>query len=326
MAGIVAAAAGGTVRVRAGLAGESSEREKPAKPAIPRRLLGRTGVQVSALVLGGFVAMKEPPTARFDPAELAKAALDAGINYFDTAPAYGNGQSEQNFGQVLAARRKEVFLATKTGSRSYEGAMRDVEASFKRLRTDHLDLLQVHGTKADEDFAKWDKPDGVLKALYKLRDEKVTRFIGVTGHESAEAMRRAIELFDFDMVLTTFNPTIRRRPYQQLALAAAQKKKMGILAIKVMGGGYGSLAIGNPIKNDGVSYHDEAPGQAEAELLIRYVLGLPICAAVVGMGSLEQLRLNVAAASTKPPLTALERKALEERIAIKQSAKEQPSA
>jgi hypothetical protein len=320
MAGIIAAAVAGTVRVRAGLAGESSEREKPTKPAIPKRPLGKTGVQVSALVLGGFVAMKEPPTVRFDPAELANAALDAGIDYFDTAPAYGNGQSEQNFGQVLTARRKEVFLATKTGSRSYEGAMRDVEASLKRLRTDHLDLLQVHGTKADEDFAKWDKPDGVLKALYKLRDEKVTRFIGVTGHESAEAMRRAIELFDFDTVLTTFNPTARRRPFQELVLPAAQKKKMGILAMKVMGGGYGSLAIGNPIKNDGVSYHDEAPGQAEAELLIRYVLGLPICAAVVGMGSLEQLRLNVAAASTKPPLTALERKALEQRMAREAAA------
>ena len=322
MAGIVAAAAAGTVCVRAGLAGESSEREKPAKPAIPRRPLGKTGVQVSALVLGGFVAMKEPPTARFDPAELANAALDAGINYFDTAPAYGNGQSERNFGQVLAARRKEVFVAGKTGSRSYEGAMRDVEASLKRLRTDYLDLLQVHGTKADEDFAKWDKPDGVLKALYKLRDEKVTRFIGVTGHESAEAMRRAIELFDFDTVLTTFNPTVRRRPYQQLVIPAAHSKKMGILAMKVMGGGYGSLAIGNPIKNDGVSYHDEAPGHAEAELLIRYVLGLPICAAVVGMGSLEQLRLNVAAASTKPPLTAEQRKALEQRMAKEESEQE----
>jgi len=320
MAGIVAAAAAGTVRVRAGLAGESSEREKPAEPAIPRRPLGKTGVQVSALVLGGFVAMKEPPTAKFDPAELANAALDAGINYFDTAPAYGNGQSERNFGQVLATRRKEVFLATKTGSRSYEGAMRDVEASLKRLRTDHLDLLQVHGTKADEDFAKWDKPDGVLKALYKLRDEKVTRFIGVTGHESAEAMRRAIELFDFDTVLTTFNPTARRRPFQQLVIPAAHSKKMGILAMKVMGGGYGSLAIGNPIKNDGVSYHDEAPGQAEAELLIRYALGLPICAAVVGMGSVEQLRLNVAAVRDRPPLTAEQRKALEQRMAREAAA------
>jgi len=315
MAGIVTAAAVEAVRIRAGFAGESEERQKPTKSAIPKRPLGKTGLQVSALVLGGFVAMKDPPTAKFDPAELANAALDAGIDYFDTAPAYGNGQSEHNFGQVLSTRRKEVFLATKTGSRSYQGAMRDVEASLKRLRTDHLDLLQIHGTKGDEDFGKWDKPDGVLKALCKLRDEKVTRFIGVTGHESAESMRRAIELFDFDTVLTTFNPTARRRPYQHLVLPAAQKKKMGILAMKVMGGGYGSLAIGNPIKNDGISYHDESPGQAEAELLVRYALGLPICAAVVGMGSLEQLSVNIAAVRDRPPLTTEERKALEKRMA-----------
>ncbi len=149
--------------------------------------------------------MKEVPPAKFHPAELANAALDAGINYFDTAPAYGNGQSERNYGEVLATRRNEVFLSTKTGNRSYDGAMREVEASLKRLHTDRLDLLQIHGIKAKEDFTKWDKPDGVLKALYKLRDEKVTRFIGVTGHESAESMRRAIELFDFDTVLTTVN-------------------------------------------------------------------------------------------------------------------------
>jgi len=175
--------------------------------------LGKTGIEVSVLILGGVVAMKEVPPAKFHPAELANAALDAGINYFGTAPAYGNGQSERNYGEVLATRRNEVFLSTKTGNRSYDGAMREVEASLKRLHTDRLDLLQIHGIKSKEDFTKWDKPDGVLKALYKLRDEKVTRFIGVTGHESAESMRRAIELFDFDTVLTTVNPTARRLPY-----------------------------------------------------------------------------------------------------------------
>ncbi len=106
------------------------------EPAIPRRVLGKTGVKVSALILGGVVAMKKAPTAKFHPAELANAALDAGINYFDTAPGYNDGQSERNYGEVLATRRKEVFLATKTGNRSYDGAMREVEASLKRLRTD----------------------------------------------------------------------------------------------------------------------------------------------------------------------------------------------
>jgi len=99
MAGIVTAAAVEAVRIRAGFAGESEERQKPGRSAIPRHILGKTGVQVSALVLGGFVAMKDPPTAKFDPAELANAALDAGINYFDTAPAYGNGRSEHNRGE-----------------------------------------------------------------------------------------------------------------------------------------------------------------------------------------------------------------------------------
>jgi len=299
---------------RAGFGSEFKEQQKPMTPALPRRVLGKTGVKVSVLVLGGVAAMKGTPTTEFHPAELANAALDAGINYFDTAPAYNDGQSECNFGEVLATRRKEVFLATKTGNRSSEGAMREVEASLNRLRTDHLDLLQIHGVKAQEDFAKWDKPDGVLAALRKLRDEKVTRFIGVTGHESAEPMCRAIELFDFDTVLTTFNPTKMRLPYQRLVLPLAKKKKMGVLAMKVMGGGLGSLAAGNPIRNDGVWYHDEAPRQAEPGKLIRYVLGLPISAAVVGMGSLEQLRINAVAARDKQPLSEDEREVLEKHM------------
>jgi len=308
---MAAVVAGGATCTRPTLETESRKHEKSKKPVIPRRVLGKTGVKVSALILGGVVAMKEAPTAKFHPAELANAALDAGINYFDTAPSYGNGQSERNYGEVLETRRNEVFLATKTGNRSYDGAMREVEASLKRLRTDRLDLLQIHGVKAKEDFTKWEKSDGVLKALCKLRDEKVTRFIGVTGHESAESMRRAIELFDFDTVLTTFNPTTRRLPYQRLVLPLARKKKMGILAMKVMGGGLGSLAIGNPIKNDDVWYHDAAPRQAEAAMLIRYALGLPISAAVVGMGSLEHLRNNVSAVRDAQPLNKKERKVLE---------------
>jgi hypothetical protein len=311
---MVATVAAGTTCVQMKF-GKSEEQQKPKKRAVPKRVLGKTGVEVSVLILGGFVVMKEAPTAKFHPAQLANAAIDAGINYFDTAPAYGSGQSERNFGEVLATRRNEVFLATKTGNRSYDGAMRDVEASLKRLRTDHLDLLQIHGVSANEDFEKWDKFDGILKALHKLRDEKVTRFIGVTGHESPESMRRAIELFDFDTVLTTFNPTVKRRPYHELVLPLAGDKKMGVLAMKVMGGGLGSLATGNPLKNDGASNHDEATCQAEAGILIRYALGLPISAAVVGMGSLEHLRVNVAAARDTRPLNKEERKALEKQMA-----------
>ncbi|MHC4369737.1 MAG: aldo/keto reductase, partial [Planctomycetota bacterium] len=231
MATLAAAVSVGTARAPLSIAGESSEQMRQTRPAIPRRALGKTGVKVSSLIIGGVAGMKQAPTAQLDPAEMANAALDAGIDYFDTAPSYGAGQSETNYGRVLATRRKEVFLATKTGNRSYDGAMKEVEISLKRLRTDRLDLLQLHGVSAKEDFTKWDKPDGVMKALRKLKEERVTRFIGVTGHESAEAMCRAIELFDFDTILTTFNPTVRRRPYEELVLPLARKKGMGILAM-----------------------------------------------------------------------------------------------
>src|ERR1035441_9464550 len=157
---------------------------------LPRRLLGKTGVEVSALALGGVTGMQLPPSPDHDPAALAETALDLGITYFDSAPSYNNGQSETNYGQVLARRRQEVFLATKTGDRTHDGTLRSIEQSLKRLRTDRVDLIQIHGVSANEDLDAWEKPGGVLTALRELREQKVTRFIGVTGHDSAGKLDR----------------------------------------------------------------------------------------------------------------------------------------
>ena len=295
--------------------------EKPGSSAagrqssLPQRTLGKSGIQVTALAIGGVVGMAKPPSDKFDPVALAEAALDLGIAYFDTAPAYNKGQSETNYGQVLAHRRKEVFLSCKTQERSYDGAMRSVEASLKRLQTDRLDLLHIHSTTKNEDLPAWGKPDGVLAALYKLRDQKVTRLIGVTGHEDADVMRRAIEMYEFDAILTTLNATERRRPFRESVLPVAVEKKMGILAMKVMGGGVGSLATGNPVKNAGTWYYDETPRQADAKMLIRYVLGLPISVAIVGMASIDQLKANISAVRDFAPLDAPQRERLEKAMA-----------
>ncbi|MHC4354159.1 MAG: aldo/keto reductase, partial [Planctomycetota bacterium] len=108
--------------------------DRPAESeasAMPKRILGNTGVNVSMLALGGVIGMQLPPSDDHDPAAIAEAALDLGITYFDTAPSYNSGQSETNYGQVLSRRRKEVFLACKTGDRSYDGTMRSVEQSLK---------------------------------------------------------------------------------------------------------------------------------------------------------------------------------------------------
>lgn len=293
-----------------------TEKNKHKKGNIPKRILGKTGVEVSVLVLGGVAGMGMKPTNEFDPSELANAAIDAGITYLDTAPGYSNGQSEINYGMVMAKRRNEVFLASKTQKRSYNEAMREVEESLKRLQTDHYDLFQVHSVLDKEDVSLWGKQNGMMKAFYKLRDEKVTRFIGVTGHESADAMNRAIDMYDFDTILTTFNPVPRRLPWRESVLQNAIKKNMGIIAMKVMGGGGGALVNVNPAKNvNGNWYWDETSHQAEASDLIRYVLGLPISCANIGMKSLKELEINVAAVRDMKPFTKEEQVQLEKLMA-----------
>lgn len=282
------------------------------KNEIPKRVLGKTGVEVSCLIIGGVSGMMAVPTREFDPAELADAALNTGINYFDTAASYNNGQSEINYGKIVSKRRKEIFLSTKTSNRSYDGAMKELESSLRNLQTDHLDLWNVHGAGPGDDIAAWGKPGGCLKAFYRMRDEKVIRFIGVTGHADADTMNRAIEMYPFDTILTTYNPCPRRKPFREIVLPNAVRKNMGIICMKVMGGGEGALVLGNPkvttIKKNW--YWDETPHQAEAALLIRYALGLPITCAVVGMKNLKELEMNVAAAKMKP-LTKEEQISLE---------------
>jgi len=308
----------GTAGLPLDFAKTAAKESEKLKDEIPKRILGKTGVKVSCLIIGGVSGMMAVPTKEFDPAELAEAALNSGINYFDTAASYGGGQSEINYGKVVARRRNEIFLSSKTDKRTYDGAMKEIETSLKRLQTDHLDLWNVHGTNADEDITLWGKPEGCLKAFYKMRDEKVIRFIGVTGHGDADTMNRAIDMYSFDTILTTFNPVPRRKPFRDLVIPNALKKNMGIINMKVMGGGGGALALGNPaITETGKEfvrknwYWDETTHQVEASTLIRYCLGLPISCCVVGMKSLKELAINVAAAKMTP-LTKEEQISLEQ--------------
>src|SRR5262249_36972235 len=261
---------------------------------IPRRALGGTGVGGSILALGGGIGMQLPPSRGHDPRPPPEPALDPGITHFHTAPAYNNGQSETNYGRVLERRRAEVFLATKTGDRSRDGTLRSIERSLKRLRTDRVDLLQIHGVSDRDDPAAWGKPDGVVAAMRKLRDQKVLRFRGVTGHDSAAALRRAIEMYEFDTLLTTLNPVGRRRPFRDDLLAAANAKRMGVIAMKVMGGGNGCLVAGNPFRKVLRPYHDETAHQVDVAALIRYTLGLPVSTAVIGVADVAQLAANAA--------------------------------
>jgi hypothetical protein len=140
-----------------------------AAAAMPRRTLGRTGVSVSILAMGCGSRFLQFPAEQ--ATSVIERAVGLGINYLDTAADYGKGESETRVGRFLASRRRDVFVATKVppGARTRDAALREVEASLKRLQTDHVDLLHLHGLGDEADLSRIEAADGALKALYQLR-------------------------------------------------------------------------------------------------------------------------------------------------------------
>ncbi len=252
---------------------------------LPQRILGRTGGKVSILAFGCGSRF-----LMYEDEEWALAALnhtiDLGINYLDTAYAYGDGKSETRVGKVMATRRKEVFLATKGPDRTRDEFLRRLEGSLKRLQTDHVDLIHIHSLRHADDLAKIEAPDGALKGLLEAREQKMARFIGMTSHTSGEVMAQAIERHDLDCVQIALNPT-RNGRFEELALPAARKKHLGVIAMKVTG-------------QDFISRTGE--GKASVDSLLRYSLGLPVATAVVGMPRAEYIDHNVEVAGAFKPL------------------------
>jgi aryl-alcohol dehydrogenase-like predicted oxidoreductase len=269
-----------------------------AASKLPHRVLGRTGVSVPILAFGGGSRF-----LMYEPEEAGLAALnraiDMGITYLDTAIDYGDGKSETRVGMVMKTRRKEVFLATKipTRARTRDAALREVEASLKRLQTDHVDLLHIHSLGDESDLAKIEAPDGVLKALYELRGQKTARFIGMTSHTDGAVMAKAIERNDLDCVQMAMNPA-RANRFEELALPAANRKDLGVILMKVTG-----------------QEHLLGAGKAEAAALLRYAWSLPVSTVVCGMPKAELVEANVASARGFTSMPPAEMDRLRERLA-----------
>src|ERR1035441_3408277 len=178
--------------------------EVDSKTGMPTRILGRTGARVSILAFGcgsRFLAYKDPDKA----CEALNRALDQGITYVDTAYGYGDGQSEEWVGRGMKTRRNGLWLATKINKRNGDEAMRIIEGSLKRLQTDHLDLIHVHSMTDDADLAAAEAKDGIIPVLYKLRDQKVTRAIGMTSHTDPVVLRKGLEHNDLDCTQMALN-------------------------------------------------------------------------------------------------------------------------
>lgn len=278
------------------------------KGRLPKRPLGKTGHMVSLYSLGGQGSIEVP--GREDISiEIINRAIDLGINYIDTAAAYGRqtptvaradamGTSERNMGQVMKYRRKEVFLASKTHDRTYDGSLKLLEKSLKQLNTDHLDLWQIHNVKMSEmeTLDKITGEGGVLKAMIRARDEKMIRFIGFSGHEGPDVLNALAERFPFDNVLVAINAADKHHdPFIEKFLPKAVDRGMGIVGMKIP-------ARDRIFSNGGIITMKEA---------MDYVMTLPVSTIIVGLDKIAELEENIRIAKEFKPLTADQMLAIE---------------
>jgi len=259
---------------------------------IPRRPLGRTGVEVSCLALGGY-HLGLTKTER-EAIRIVQEAIDGGITFMDNAWEYHDGKDEEILGKALVGRRGKVFLMTKvcTHGRGQAVAMRQLHQSLKRLKTDYVDLWQVHEVIHDNDpelhFAK----DGVIEALEKAKLEGKVRFVGFTGHKDPSIHLKMLSYdYPFDtcqLPLNVLDGTFRS--FEQQVLPELNRRGIAALGMKSMCGD------GGPVKKKVVT-----PSEA-----LRYAMSLPVAATVSGIDSLKVLRQNLRIASGFVPMSSRE--------------------
>ena len=292
---------------------------QPSKPLILKRVLGRTGVEVPIIGFGTY-PFCGPYKDRDDEAvQLIRYGFDSGITFIDTATSYGQGWAQSMVGRALKNRRKDAFIATKIyGRYTYDKIMRNFEETLGRLQTDYVDLLYVHNLQTVEEADAFGKKGGIVETYYKLREQKVARFIGVSGHADPIPVTIFIERHDFDCTLLALNAAMQgvvwdnnvggfkndpasRHSFETIALPAALKKNMGILAMKVSAQGQ---LIGNP------------PAKSDVHTLMRYTWSLPITSSMIGMTSIAEIDQNVAWASAFKPMLTEQMRELSDRLSL----------
>lgn len=247
---------------------------------LPTAMLGKTGVRIPriAIGLGSRFCTIESAEEAF---HLLNYALDNGLYYWDTAWAYDNKKlgftSEERLGEVLKSRRNEIFISTKVTSRDPDEAMRQIEASLKRLQTDHVDMLKIHDIQSP-DMAKLSEKGSLIDVISKLKEQGVTRFIGYSGHTEAEAMKFMADKGVFDsmlMAMNHYNKATNPQERQEQAIPAAKANGMGVMLMKVI----------RP---------RETIKELDPKDLVRYALSLKGPDGIVlGMDSLEVVKSNL---------------------------------
>lgn len=268
---------------------------------MPMRALGKTGVRVSALCFGGAHWGRIESDA--EAIRLLHEAVDAGITFMDNAWEYNGGRSEALMGKALQGRREQVFLMTKVCShgRDKRVALQQLDESLRRLKTDYLDLWQIHEVIYDDDPDRHTAPGGAVEALLEARRQGKVRFIGFTGHKHPRIhLNMLAQEVPFDtcqMPLNVFDGTYRS--FEQEVLPVVNRLDIAALAMKSLSGN------AEPIKH----------GLVSPEEALRYVLSLPVASVVSGIDSREVLKQNLSILRRFTPMTAAEMQAVRTRLA-----------
>jgi aryl-alcohol dehydrogenase-like predicted oxidoreductase len=293
----------------------------PANPktqaAMPTRNLGKTGYKVGIFSLGGQAAIEKPNN--FDVAvPIIERALDLGVNYIDTSSIYGGSErwSEQYVGRVMKNRRNEAFLATKTKERTRDGSLRMIEKSLALLNTDHVDLWQLHDIGLPEDVNAIFAKSGAMEALLEMQQQKVVRFLGVTGHYRPEALIDAINRHSFDTILMALNAADSHiHSFTAELLPLAVEKQMGIIGMKVPS--RGRLLTGwtpPPVEQQQHMWEGSAIATRSGVMNMRdamhFTLTHPVSSIIVGCDNVAQLEENVQIARDFTPLSQTQMAAL----------------
>ena len=268
-------------------------------PAIPHRPLGQTGCDVTQFALGGEGVLRTHGRMA-EAVAVIHRALDHGVTYCDTAPAYAG--SLDYYGAALGERRGQVFLASKTHERTRDGSLRLLDESLKRLRTDHLDLWQLHDLRTSSDLKMIFGRGGALEALVQARAEGRVRFLGLTGHHDPAILLEAIGRFDFDTVLIALNVAdVHRLSFARSVLVEATRRGMGVIGMKV-------YAAGALLRREGAA---RPVTSAEA---MSYVLSLPgVSTVIIGCSSPAEVDDNARIACSFQPMDDPAMRALEQR-------------
>jgi len=275
----------------------------PKSGVMVMRPLGRTGVQVSLVGLGGFhIGM---PKTDAEAVRIVHAAIDHGVTFLDNCWDYNDGKSELRYGQALTGGyRQKVFLMTKLDGRTKASAAAQLEQSLQRLRTDHIDLVQIHEVIRMTDPERVFAPGGAIEALVEAKKAGKLRFIGFTGHKDPTIHLHMIETaqkhgFTFDTVQMPVNVLdAHYRSFQALVLPVAREKGMGVLGMKALG--------------SGVILESGAVNAVEC---LRYAMSQPVSVCITGCDTMGVLEQALSIAINFKPLSDEEQKALLARTA-----------